>query len=456
MYNAPLYNRLVQFAKSHPARFFMPGHKGGQGMGDCFLAPVMPFDVTELSSTGNLYSEMGIIEEAHDLCAADFGAKCARFCTGGSTQGIHGALFLAAKRGRHILLDRGVHGSVVNGCILYGLQPDYIQSDLLTPFGVAGDFDLGEIEKALKKTQYCAFVVTSPTYYGVVRDIAALVALCEKYNTLLIVDGAHGAHLGFHPKLPQPAQRLGAHFTIASAHKTLGALTQGAYFFSNCREFSKEEIIEALSLTGTASPSYLVMASLDWARAYLVEEGKARLDWLLLQNNRVRQAVAGTDVLLTLTEGACCGAGFDDSRLVIYCGNTQISGYELYGKLERIGVVCEMADETQVVALPSIHSKAEDFERLIEAVEAIPWRFKQDKVELSAPFPLPRQALSPREAAMAPREKISILQSEGRICAQKLSKFPPGIPFLVPGEMIEKEVFSYLKTHVTGDIFVVK
>lgn len=456
MYNAPLYNRLIQFKNNNPTRFFMPGHKGGEGIDDCFLASVMPYDVTELHDTGNLYSTSGIIEEAHELCAAAFGAKTARFCTGGSTQGLHAALYLAARRGKGILLDRGVHGSVINGCILYGLAPDYVQSDLLAPFGVAGDFDLKIIEKALQKGHYIAFVVTSPTYYGVVRGIEGIAALCERYQTLLIVDSAHGAHLGFHPQLPRPAQQLGAHFTIASAHKTLGALTQGAYFFSNCEEFSKEEIIEALATTGTSSPSYLVMASLDWARAYLEVEGEARFEWLLRQNDRVREAVRQTGALLTLTKTTAQGADYDSSRLVIYCGDTQFSGYELYDKLEEVGVICEMADEGQVVALPSIFNSTRDFDRLIEVMRAIPWRVKEAKQRGEAPPPLPRQIMPLREAAFSPREKIPVAQSKGRICGQKLCRFPPGIPFLVPGEQIEGEVFSYLTAHVTGDIFVIK
>lgn len=456
MYRAPLYNLLKKFAQENPARFFMPGHKGGEGLEDSFLAPVMPYDVTELSNTGNLYEEAGVIEEAQKLAASAFGAKTARFCTGGATQGLHGALFLAAKRGRRILLDRGAHVSVIKGCILFDLVPDYVQAEPLFPFGIGGGFDPEKIEAALKKEHYAAFVVTSPTYYGVVRDIAALSALCKKYRTLLIVDGAHGAHLGFHPALPPPAQKQGADLTVASAHKTLGALGQGAYFFSNCEGFSKREIIEALSLTGTTSPSYLIMASLDYARAFMAEKGEERLGWLLAQNERVKKALRKASFRPLCEEDASPLARFDESRLVIYCGDIGLTGFELYTFLEKSGVVCEMADEAQIVLLPSIHNKEEDFDRLMWAFVSAFWQPPKKKRDAPSLPPLPERVLTPREAAFRPRKRMPAEMCEGKICAQTLMRYPPGVPFLVPGEKIEGEVFSYLKSHVTGDIFVVK
>ena len=458
MYNAPLYERLKHLAQSDPARFFMPGHKGGKDMEDNYLAPVMPYDVTELSETGNLYVLEGIVEEAQELCAKAFGAQKARFLVGGATEGIHTALWLAAKRGKAVLIDRFAHRSVINGCILADMSPNYIWPNLLKPYAIGGAFCLHELEKKLCEKQYAAFVVTSPTYYGVVQDIAAMQKICDKYKTLLIVDSAHGAHLGFSGELPPASQHLGADFVVASAHKTLGALTQGAYLFCNNQEFLVQEIIDATAIFGTSSPSYLIMASLDWARAFMEKNGAERLNRLA---NRARWAAGElekTGRFSAITRELCKmqGVDLDETRLVIDCAKSGYSAKEIYTLLEEKGIVCEMALGRLLVALPSVHSTDADFERLVSALKAIPFQKEKRFFEETEILPRPSLVLDMRKAAMAEREYVKLEESLGRICARPIDVFPPGVMLVAPGEQIDAQIHVYLKEHSQDGVFVVK
>ncbi|MEG0440969.1 MAG: aminotransferase class V-fold PLP-dependent enzyme, partial [Oscillospiraceae bacterium] len=248
MEKTPLYDALRAFAAQNPTRFHMPGHKG-RGEGNLL-------DFTELPPTGDLYGGGDVIAEAEALWAAAWKMPHCQFLTGGSTQGLQTAFFAACHPGEEVLLDRASHRAVHNALALLDLHPHYLMRDGETPILPS------DVENFLKTHEKVKTVcITSPTYYGVLSDIPEIAHVVHSHGGVLLVDAAHGAHLPFLGANPF----LGADLVVTSAHKTLPALGQSALIFSSER-FTVEALRKAAAITGTSSPSYLIMASLDRAR----------------------------------------------------------------------------------------------------------------------------------------------------------------------------------------------
>ena len=263
--SAPLYDALRALAARGDLRMHMPGHKGRLPFAP-ELDQAAVLDYTELAATGNLYAGGDIIGAAEALYAQSFGMAQAQFLTGGSTQGVFTALFYAAQRGKTLLLCRGSHFSAYNACALLGLQPRYLAQPRLSPFGCYGPVTAQSVDAALSHISAAAVLITSPTYYGVCSDLAAIGGVCRRHGALLIVDGAHGAHLPFLSGWENAMQ--GADILISSAHKTLPALGQSALLFSS-GSVDAAALRRASALFGTSSPSYALMAGLDAARDYM-------------------------------------------------------------------------------------------------------------------------------------------------------------------------------------------
>ena len=320
MFEAPIYERVLQFKNKNPRRFFMPGHKGGYKFGSNYLSPVMPYDLTELPRTGNLYGDSDIFDEAGRLAARAFCARQSFLLCNGATQGICAALSIARRYGDKILIDRNCHKSVITGIMLLGFEPYYIKSRILDWGFTAGVEDKDVAEGLKLHPDAAAVVITSPTYYGVISDIARIKKECEAQgnHTLLIVDEAHGAHLNFSPSLPESAIALGADIVISSAHKTLPALTQGAFLNVNIK-IERSEVLSAIAMFGSSSPSYLISASLDWARAYMEQNGEEELDKLVSLCTKTIKKLNSTNKLKCMDADDALKEGIirDPTRIII-------------------------------------------------------------------------------------------------------------------------------------------
>lgn len=426
MQHTPLCDALRSFAAQHPLRMHMPGHKG-KGLPLPELSAAAALDFTELPPTGNLFEPGGPIEEAEALWAAAFGSRNCLFLTGGSTQGILTAFTLACRPGDRVLLDRGCHRSVYNAMALLDLHPRYLSRPWLERAGVTGPITPAQAAAALEaEPGIRAVCVTSPTYYGVRSDLPALAEVCHAHGALLLVDGAHGAHLPFLGDCSLSAADL----TVVSAHKTLPAPGQSALLFSS--RFSQAELCRAGSLYGSSSPSYPMMAALDAARAWMEEEGRAALAETCRRVDVLRRrfpALTGAD------------ADLDPSRLVISCAD----GFAAKEALERRGVYPEMADARHVVFICTASDTSDDLDRLEEALAAV---LAEQSVPADLPplppAPEPVQALSPRTARFSPTETLPVGRVEGRVSASQVAPYPPGIPVIAPGERIGKKTIAYL------------
>lgn len=423
MENTPLYTALRDFAAQHPLRMHMPGHKG-KALPAPELAGFSSIDFTELPPTGNLFDGGGAIGEAEDLWADVFHMKHCLFLTGGSTQGVLAALTLACPPGSELLLDRGCHRSAFHAMALLDLRPVYVPRPWLAEEAVTGPVSPGDVEKLLEThPNIKALCITSPTYYGALSDIPALAAVMHRRGGILVVDGAHGAHLPF----------LGIdHFSAAdlvvvSAHKTLPAPGQSALLLAGER-FSHADLRRAGGIYGSSSPSYPMMAALDVCRAHMLEKGAADYRRTAEEVDALRRdfpALTGRH------------APLDPTRLTLLSPD----GFGTQEELERSGVWPEMADGGHVVLIPTCADGPEDFIRLRQALS---------QVELGPcpafppPPELPEQVLTPRQALFSPGKDLPLERAEGEIAASPIAPYPPGVPVVAPGERIEKKSIAYL------------
>ena len=344
----PLYDAIRAYAGKNPARFHMPGHKGNF-LPAPELQSIAPLDVTEVEPTGDLFSSGEPFDQAQALWARHFGMEDCLFLTGGSTLGLHAALALFCRPGDQVLIDRGCHRAVYNALALLDLEPVYLPRPWRAGEGIAGPISPQDVENRLDSHPNIKTIcITSPTYSGLLSDVAELSHLIHARGGKLIVDGAHGAHLPF---LGVDAFS-GCDALICSAHKTLPALGQSALLFTN--GVDPRRVRQMTSVFGSSSPSYPMMISLDCARDYLEGEGAE-------EYRRVaRRTAALRATFPSLQEGEL---RLDPTRLTL----TSPDGSALARALEGENIWPEMADSGHVVLILTAQDREADLQRLEEA-----------------------------------------------------------------------------------------
>lgn len=426
-FEAPLYDALHAFAKEQPLRMHMPGHKG-IGLPLPELKGYASIDFTELERTGNLYEADGLIDRAEGLWAEFWGSECCLFLTGGSTQGLHTALNLAAKPGDSILMDRVSHRCLHTGMALLDLHPVWLERPWMEQGGVSGAVPPETVAALLEQHPECkAVCVTSPTYYGVCSDITAIAAVCHSYGAKLVVDGAHGAHLPiFYERNPYQDADL----VVVSAHKTLPAPGQSALLFAN--GYSMDALRRGSLIFATSSPSYPMMAALDRLRTWLAAGGEERTF-----------LVAGA--ALHLREKFPCireeGAVLDPLRLTLLVED----GFALGQELEALGVYPELCDRHHVVFILTGADGEEQINRLEGVLETLGLGYQPPYHPGKRTPPEIETVCSPRAAVFGACEQVLLSQAAGRIAAEQIAPYPPGVPVIAPGERIQKKHLEYLR-----------
>ncbi len=438
----PLYDALCARASHGGDRFHMPGHKGHPPLAKD--PPFLALDFTELHDTGNLYLDInsGPIRHAERLFAEACQAAHCLFLTGGATQGVLTLLTAYAPPGAHVIVDRNSHISIHNALALLDLHPVWLRAPLIDPFGITGPVAPNALQEALGHCPDAACVlITTPTYYGVQSDVPSLAAHCRSANVPLLVDAAHGAHLPFFPDGVSPVTQ-GASAAVLSAHKTLPALGQAAVLLSDARA-DVEHLRACAALYGSSSPSYLLMASLDVARSHMTWQGRGAL---LRVADRVQAMRRDDDCLLSsFLPGA---PSLDPLRLCLYTGR----GHETARWLERTkGIVCEMSDARNVVFLCSPSDEDDALARLSDALSHRPPPRPQGlSLTTREPPQLPQAGCSPRQALFARHVQVPTADAVGRIAAQPIAPYPPGVPLVARGEIISGPVAAFL-TDGSGD-----
>jgi arginine decarboxylase len=457
--SAPYLEALASYGFRDPTRFHVPGHKGGAGadpalrniIGERAFLVDIPQDTRGIDVGPPFPPPYAQAE----LLAADlYEAERSWFLHNGATQGNHSLCLTLAAEGATVVAQRNSHGSIVDGLVLSGGVPRWVapeyDSDLgmahgVTPETLAAAFDAAPGARA-------AFVV-SPTYYGMASDIAGLADVAHAHDAALVVDQSWGPHFGFHPGVPPSALAQGADAMLTSTHKIVGALTQAAMLHvAPTGRIEPDRVARCVRITSSTSPSSLLLASLDSARRQLAIHGQDLLGRTLSAAARAREAIDAIDGCRVVGEelvGRPGVAAWDPMRIVIDVRATGCSGYEVSDQLRRgSDVHVELATHATIVLVLGISQPVASLDRFAHDLEAeleIIRRAGAPAPVLQPPAALVDVAVTPREAFLGEIEVVDVDDAVGRVSAESIAGYPPGIPALLPGERITAEVVAYLR-----------
>lgn len=416
--------------------FHMPGHKRNPK----YLKNYAPLDVTEIEVTDNLHSPTGVIKSALLRTTKVFDVKKTFYITGGSTTALFAAIKAVTNRHDRIILARNCHKSVWSASEVLCLKPDYVYPEINPSLSVFGKVSPEEIERLLSEKPASAVVITSPTYEGIVSDISSIAEITHKHNALLIVDSAHGAHLGFSDKFPESARFLGADIVIESAHKTLPCLT-GSAMLHICSERVDESVVrEAISTFMTSSPPYPLIYSLD-DMTLLLEKNKDSL--FKSYNDKLERFYKKCDSLKNLFlfkgEGAF---SFDKGKIIILTKKADINGFELKAELLKKGIATEMAENNFCLCMTSIADTDYGFRKLFKALKKIDATLSP--LEKNGSFKVIKPVRERFSFEVEKTAFVPVENAENKVSAEYIFAYPPGCPIIAPGEIITSELLTYL------------
>lgn len=453
----PVLKSLKGYAASKALPFHMPGHKRGrifQRLGlEYLMDNIIEMDTTEVPGVDNLHSPQGAIAEAQNLAAGAFGADRTFFLVNGTTSGIYAMIMAATKPGDKILIPRNAHRSAVSAAVLGKLYPVYMMPEVDPYMEIPMGIEPETVEKTLEQHPDAkAVLVTSPTYYGVCSDLEEIARIVHDKGKLLLVDEAHGSHFAFHPSLPISAMEAGADMAAQSTHKTLPSMTGSSMLHVKEERADIEKLKFFLQLVQTTSPSHVMLASLDAARYIMEKYGHMLLDDCIKYSNKVRKEINAK------TSFYCLGADkkgsfgiydIDPTRITVNLKGGGISGIKGEQILRsKYSIQVEMSDICNIVAIASAADDEASYIRLLEAISDMERWSKKENIGCNQAKPpnfIPVCLMPPHEALYHEVESIEVEKSQGRISAEMAVPYPPGIPVIMPGEQIGRDVIEYLR-----------
>ena len=456
----PLVEAMLKYKNDKVYPFHTPGHKGGRGMEELLRHELgegaMAMDVSLMSELDDIHAPTSYIKEAQDLAAKLYGSDKCFFAVNGTTGAIHAMLMAACKAGDKVLVPRNAHRSVAGALLLANLQPVFVMPEYDEVFGINTQITPQAVEQAFRRhADIKAVLVTSPNYYGQAADLTAIAKIAHAHNAALLVDEAHGPHIGFNKKLPPSALQCGADACAQSTHKILGAMTQCSLLHVKGGRIDLARAGEVMSLLTTTSPNYLLMASLDAARYTLAKQGAALADKALEAAAKLR-GVLGKFEGLRLLDESCVGkngvAGFDATKVTVNTAAWGYTGVEVGDALRKRkeGVAVELTDAGNVLFLVTYADGGTDYTTALDEIKSVFTELQLHKrkslaVQSGGKLPDFTQAMPLRQAFDAEKESVPLDEAEGRICAEQVSFYPPGIPVLWPGEVVTPDVLAYCK-----------
>ena len=442
--------KLEAYAKSDIYPFHMPGHKRKP------LPMPNPYtiDITEIDGFDDLHHPTGVLKEAAQRAARLYGAKKSYYLVNGSTCGILAAVSAAVPQGGKLLMARNAHKSAYHAAYLRNLSTVYLNLGQ-TKFGILGAVDPKEVREHLQADlKIRAVLITSPTYEGVVSDVAAIAEIAHEYGIPLIVDEAHGAHFGFHEAFPVSAVRLGADVVVQSMHKVLPSFTQTALLHLNSGVVLPEKIEQYLDIYETSSPSYLFMAGMEKCLRLLEESGKTLFEAYVKRLLEFYERAGRLKHLRVMRKKDFPGDevfDLDLSKIVISVQHTNSTGKELYRELlQRYRIQMELCTGFYALGMTSIMDDEDGFLRLNAALEAIDGNLLDaDETGygvMAARLYSPKEKQFEIHEAMAfPKKTVSFEEAVGHVSARMVSLYPPGIPILLPGETIDADFIKNIR-----------
>ncbi|MEM6425965.1 MAG: aminotransferase class I/II-fold pyridoxal phosphate-dependent enzyme [Cyanobacteria bacterium P01_D01_bin.128] len=460
----PLLSQLLISSQRRHAGFYTPGHKQGKGASAALRSLLTKFtlaaDLPELPELDNLFAPEHVIAEAQDLAAQLYGADTTYFLANGSTCGIEAAVLATCNPGDRILIPRNAHRSVLSALVLSGAMPIYLQPAYDADWDLAGGIDPQAIATALDTySDIRAVLLVSPTYHGICSDLKTVAAIAHSRNIPLLVDEAHGAHFGFYPELPESAIAAGADIAVQSTHKTLGALTQAAMLHIQGNQIDRDRLNQALQLTQSTSPNYLLLASLDAARQQMAVEGQFLIERTLKLAIEAHQTLSKISDLRVFELADAAPPGFfdwDATRLTVDVSHLGITGFDADEWLHsKAGVTAELPALKHLTFIISLGNTAEDIEQLASGFT----RLTKERHNSSTPSnksikvahpPEDYQSASlpsrsPRDAFFSKTQIVSTDKAISHISADLICPYPPGIPLIFPGEIITADAIAQLQ-----------
>ena len=438
--NTSLFDALKQLSDSDMLPMHMPGHKRSAELSDLGA----DFDITEIDGFDDLHDPMGIIRNIEDRAASLWGARRSRILVGGSTCGILAAVYSMTRHGDKIIMARGCHRSVYHTAELRGLKTVYVSAPIDEKSGIAGSVSPHAVKKAIDENPDAVLVIiTSPTYEGIISDVAKIADITHAANIPLIVDEAHGAHLGMEG-FECGAVKCGADIVVQSLHKTLSCLTQSAILHICSTRADDRAISHAIDIFETSSPSYLIMTSIDRCINQIEQHGVS--NWT--EGVFTAAKKLGELKNLQLYKKTCSNEVFacDASKFTVLT-NGKITGFKLAEVLRNeYNIEVEMASAGYVVAMSGMGDTSDSLNRFANALLDIDSReklFSKNAYErpLYPGIPFPEMGIS--DAIITDSETVDAGACIGRISAEYIMAYPPGIPLIVPGERFNDEIIGY-------------
>ena len=445
-HSAPLLAAAQRYLTIADAPFYMPAHKRGQSIDSEFMALVgenmFRLDLPELP----VLEEP--IAQAEELAANAYGCDRTWFLSNGSTCGVQAMLLATCQQGDKILIGRNCHKSAIAGLVLNGATPIYLPTEYLPEF----DLDLGVSPKTLESflslhPDAKAVMLVSPNYFGVCGDMEKMAAIAHAFNVPLLVDAAHGGHLGFHPELPISAIQAGADLVVQSTHKMAGSLTQSSMLHLQGDRLDHKKVDRALQILQSTSPNFLLLVSLDVARRQMAIHGKELLTETLRLSREARSQLNQIPDLQTFSQIEV--PTLDDTRLTVMTDGLGMTGFEVDQYLDsQFDVISEMPTLTQLVFSLSLGNRQTDIERLVAGFQELS-EVQSKRGKLITNYELRitsyKSCLTPREAYFAKSDRVDLNRAIGRISAESLCPYPPGIPLVCIGEEITLEIVEMLQ-----------
>ncbi|KAH6821443.1 hypothetical protein C2S53_006274 [Perilla frutescens var. hirtella] len=458
----PLVRTLKASAERNGVAFHFPGHKRGEAAPSTLteLIGTKPFlhDVTEIPELDRFFCPEGPLLEAKTLAARLFGAKETWFLVSGTSSGVQAAIMATCSPGDTIILPRNAHISATNGVVFSGALPKYIVPEYCPEWDICAGIRPLQVETAIKESKIAgqkvgAVFITSPTYNGICSNLIEISRICHSQGIPLIVDEAHGAHFKFHPEMPETALEQGADISIQSTHKVLCSFSQSSMLHLSGDIVDRERLHKCIHSLQSTSPNWLLLASLDASRHQLSISSETIFNEAVKLADEAKTLIGAIPGISILGVSTFTSFPFmDPLRITIGVWRLGLSGFEARGILDNeFGVVPEFGGTSSVTLAFSLGTTDEHVQRLVSALKGISDTFLprcrgKDRFCVSGDdiYGGAVAELSPREAFFAVKTKKELMESVGEVCGECIYPYPPGIPVVVPGEVITEKAVSYL------------
>ena len=446
--SAPLLDAYLSYFESARTPFTIPGHKQKAGRLDSGLGAVVDSDTPLYGGLDEIKLTNQTLKKAEKLAADLWGADYARFSTGGSTHANQAIVLALGAPGDKVAISRTAHRSILSALVLAGLEPVWMSPDIDETTGVPIGIGIAQLEKALLEKPI-AVLLTEPGYLGTISDLPVLIEAAHKQSVPVILDAAWGGHFGFHPQLPHHAFQVGADALITSVHKALPGYSASALLLAKGTFLNLDRLEQSFETTHTTSPAGAPLASIDGVRALLQTRGK-ELNTALINNvEEFKKTVQSEFALPIFLYPADFPAGrFDPTKVVLRVQQLGASGVDIERDLQAAGIRVEMADRDTIVFLATLADSSDDFAALADALIPILKRHQGQRRESATALSwsvVPTRGISMRDAYFAKTEMVDASAAEGRISADLIAPYPPGVAVVAPGEVLTSQILEGLK-----------